>query len=421
MQGHGPPGARYLKALSGVRGRRIVWTNVAFLMLTPLAAAVVVPWYVATHGLSWVEVAACLGLWVAIGLGVTAGYHRLFTHRAWDAPIPVRAALAVLGAAALENSVIAWAAAHRYHHRNVDTDDDPYNPQKGFFYSHMGWILIEGPKHDDLDNVPDLWKDPVCRWQHQHYLAIAVMTNLLITAGLALATGRILGMVVFALLLRIVLTHHLTFLINSAAHMWGRQPWSSGHSARDNWFLSFLTFGEGYHNYHHTFQSDYRNGALWYNWDPTKWLIWTLSRIGLAHRLRRHPVDVRLRRRFEHARSTLDDKLAAASATLDGLRARGRARAEAARLAVQHARDDAGAALAERLVAAEHACEQALAELSAVRENWQRSVADARRIVGSRSMRRRLRRARRGAEEALREWRRVADAYLAACTTPAAA
>ncbi len=421
MQGHGPPGARYLKACSGVRGRRIVWTNVAFLVLTPLAAAVAVPWYVATHGVSWVEVAACLGLWVAIGLGVTAGYHRLFTHRAWDAPAPVRALLAVLGAAALENSVIAWAAAHRFHHRNVDTDDDPYNPQKGFFYSHMGWILVEGPKHDDLDNVPDLWKDPVCRWQHEHYLAIAVVANLLMTAGLAFVTGRVLGMFVFALLLRIVLTHHFTFLINSAAHMWGRQPWSSGHSARDNWFLSFLTFGEGYHNYHHTFQSDYRNGALWYNWDPTKWLIWTLSRIGLARRLRRHPVDVRLRRRFEHARSTLDDKLAAASATLDGLRARGRARAEAARLAVQHARDDAGAALAERLVAAEHACEQALAELSAVRENWQRSVADARRIVGSRSMRRRLRRARRGAEEALREWRRVADAYLAACTAPAAA
>jgi len=416
MRGFSPLSNPKHHAPARVRGRRIVWTNVAFLVSTPVAAAVAVPWYVATHGLSWVEVAACLGLWVAIGLGVTAGYHRLFTHRAWDAPVLVRAALAVLGAAALENSVIAWAAAHRYHHRNVDTDDDPYNPQKGFFYSHMGWILIEGPKHDDLDNVPDLWKDPVCRWQHQHYLAIAVVTNLLITAGLALATGRILGMVVFALLLRIVLTHHLTFLINSAAHMWGRQPWSSGHSARDNWFLSFLTFGEGYHNYHHTFQSDYRNGALWYNWDPTKWLIWMLSRVGLARRLRRHPVDVRLRRRFEHARAMLDDRLAAVSSTLDDLRTRSRATAEAARLAVQHARDDARAGLAERLLAAERTCEEALSELAAVRESWQRSVADARRMVDGRHVRRRLRRARRSAEEALREWRRIGEAYLAECT-----
>ncbi len=421
MRGRGPLTDRQPQASAGVRGRRIVWTNVAFLLLTPVAAAIAVPWYVAVRGLSWVEVTACLGLWVAIGLGVTAGYHRLFTHRAWEAPAPVRVVLALLGAAALENSVIAWAAAHRYHHRHVDTGDDPYNPQEGFFYSHMGWVMVEGPKHNDLDNVPDLWKDPVCRWQHQHYLAIAVATNLLITAGLALVTGRILGMIVFALLLRIVLTHHLTFLINSAAHMWGRQPWSSGHSARDNWLLSFLTFGEGYHNYHHTFQSDYRNGALWYNWDPTKWLIWTLSRVGLASRLRRHPVDVRLRRRFEHARSILDDRLAAASTTLDDLRARGRATAEAARLAVQHARDDASIVLAERLLAAERACEEALAELASVREHWQRSVADARRMVDGRAVRRRLRRARRGAEEALREWRRLGEAYLAACTAPATA
>ncbi len=160
-------------------------------------------------------------MWLVTGLSITAGYHRLFTHRAYAAPAPVRAVFAVIGAAAFENSVISWAAAHRFHHRNVDTDDDPYNAQEGFFYSHMGWVMVEGSKHDDTSNVPDLWKDPILRWQHRHAIAIGTVVNIGSTILLGLITGHMLGMFVFAFLLRIVLTQHFTFLINSAAHMWG--------------------------------------------------------------------------------------------------------------------------------------------------------------------------------------------------------
>ena len=376
-------------------GRKIVWRNAAFLILTPLAAAVAVPWYALTVGISWVDVAALAGTWIAIGLSVTAGYHRLFTHRTYTATAPVRAVFAVLGGAALENSVIAWAAAHRFHHRHVDTDNDPYNPQEGFFHSHMGWVMVEGPKHDDTSNVPDLWDDPICRFQHRHYTALAVGTNLALTAGLGWLTGRWLGMIVIALLLRIVVTHHFTFLINSAAHIWGSRRWSDAHSARDNWLLSFFTFGEGYHNYHHTFQADYRNGAQWYNWDPSKWLIWTLEKLGLASRLKRSPVDVRLSRLFTQARSRVEARLAAAGHTLDDLRARASAAGETARDAV-HA----------RLVATESACEKALADLKAIRAQAHATVRSAGRAARDevRAAERSFAEARRAARRALREF-----------------
>jgi stearoyl-CoA desaturase (delta-9 desaturase) len=234
-------------------------------------------------------------------------------------------------------------------------------------------------------------------------LVISVGVNAALVAALGWLTGNWLGVLVFGLLLRLVLTHHFTFLINSAAHMWGSQPWSTSHSARDSWLLSFFTFGEGYHNYHHTFQSDYRNGALWYNWDPTKWLIWGLSRLGLARRLRRSPVDVTLKKLYDQARATFEERLESASETLEALRVRGR-----------KAGDDARVALAERLLAAEAACDEALAELTRVRQGFQSAVsADARRR-SVRKLKRQLRDARKSAEAALDQWRELGEAYVAA-------
>ncbi len=415
--------------------RPIVWGNVAFLTLLPLATVVAVPWYVLTHGVTWVEIAACLVMWVVTGLSVTAGYHRLFSHRAYDAPAPVRAAFAIIGAAAYENSVISWAAAHRYHHRHVDTDDDPYNAQEGFWYSHMGWVMIEGPKHDDTDNVPDLWKDPILRWQHRHPILIGTVFNLATTVALGLLTGRMLGMFVFALLLRLVMTQHFTFLINSAAHMWGSQPYSSAHSARDNWLLSFFTFGEGYHNYHHSFQADYRNGPRLANWDPSKWLIWTLARLGLASNLRRSPLDVTLSRMFEHARASFEEHLkaagetidawqASAGETIDGWQTSARAHTTAAGAAFRELLASAPPeALRAHILAAEKCCETALEELKAARTGLQAMIAEGASLVARRQLRRRSRAAQRAVHTALEHWRNLGRAYLeqvSAAPAPAA-
>jgi stearoyl-CoA desaturase (delta-9 desaturase) len=398
---------------AGTQRRPIVWGNVAFLTLLPLAVVIAVPWYVLTYGVTWVEIVACVAMWLLTGLSITAGYHRLFTHRAWSAPAPVRAVFAVIGAAAYENSVISWAAAHRFHHRNVDTDEDPYNARKGFFYSHMGWVMIEGPKHDDTSNVPDLWKDPILRWQHRHPIAIGTVFNLGTTILLGLITGHMLGMFVFALLLRLVMTQHFTFLINSAAHMWGSQPYSTAHSARDNWFLSFLSFGEGYHNYHHSFQADYRNGPRLYNWDPSKWLIWLLARVGMASNLRRSPIDVTLGRIFEHARETFNEHLKAAGETIDGWQASAKAHTTAAGEAVlEMIGPGPTQTLRESILAAERRCEEALAELKHARTALQATLADGADFLSRRQLRRRYREAKRSAHEAFEHWRDLGRAYL---------
>ena len=392
--------------------RPIVWGNVAFLTLTPLAAAIAVPWYVLTHGVTWVEIAACIFMWLLTGISITAGYHRLFTHRAYSAPAPVRAVFAILGAATFENSVISWAAAHRFHHRNVDTDDDPYNAQEGFFYSHMGWIMVEGSKHDDTSNVPDLWKDPILRWQHRYPIVIGAAVNIASTVILGLITGHMLGMFVFAFLLRMVLTHHFTFLINSAAHIWGRQPYSTAHSARDNWFLSFLSFGEGYHNYHHSFQADYRNGPRLYNWDPSKWLIWGMDKMGLASGLKRSPLDVTLGKLFEHARGTFEQRLASIGETVDEWQVSFGETVDDWQAATRDQTTAAREVLRGHVVVAEKRCEDALNELKAARAALQAKISEGAGLIGRSRLRRQLREATRSARQALDQWQELGAAYL---------
>ncbi|MDH3816420.1 MAG: fatty acid desaturase, partial [Acidobacteriota bacterium] len=392
--------------------RPIVWGNVAFLTLTPLAAAIAVPWYVLTHGITWVEIAACVFMWLLTGLSITAGYHRLFTHRSYSAPAPVRAFFAILGAATFENSVISWAAAHRFHHRHVDTDNDPYNAQEGFFYSHMGWVMVEGAKHDDTSNVPDLWKDPILRWQHRHAMVIGAVVNIVTTIILGLITGHMLGMFVFAFLLRMVLTHHFTFLINSAAHIWGSQPYSTAHSARDNWFLSFLSFGEGYHNYHHSFQADYRNGPRLYNWDPSKWLIWSLQKMGLATGLKRSPLDVTLGKLFEHARATFEQRLASIGETVDEWQVSFGETVDDWQATTLDQTAAAREALREHVVAAEKRCEEALAELKIARADLQAKISEGAGVIGRSRLRRQLREATRSARHALDTWQELGAAYL---------
>jgi stearoyl-CoA desaturase (delta-9 desaturase) len=208
-------------------------------------------------------------------------------------------------------------------------------------------------------------------------------------------------MFVFAFLLRMVLTHHFTFLINSAAHIWGSQPYSTAHSARDNWFLSFLSFGEGYHNYHHSFQADYRNGPRLYNWDPSKWLIWGMQKVGLASGLKRSPLDVTLGKFFEHARSTFEQRLAAIGETVDDWQASTRDQTAAAR-----------EVLREHVVAAEKRCEEALIELKTARANLQAKISEGAGVIGRSQLRRKLREATRSARHALDTWQALGAAYL---------
>lgn len=220
------------------------------------------------------------------GLSITVGYHRLYSHRCYRTKPIIEMIILFFGAMAGQGSVLRWAFDHRLHHAHVDTDQDPYCINKGFWYAHFLWIL-EKPLQIEARVVPDLMKNPLVQFQHRYIEILMLGTNLLAWLFVGWLTGNYLASFVFALGLRLFIFHHCTWFINSLAHTWGDKPFCQEQSAVNNYLIALLTFGEGYHNYHHTFANDYRNGVRLYHFDPSKWLIWTLSKLKLASHLKK--------------------------------------------------------------------------------------------------------------------------------------
>lgn len=267
------------------------WLGTIVLTSTTLAALVLVPlyaWFFDFGTAAWVSFVV---LAIFNGMSITGGYHRLWAHRAYEAHWTVKLFFMVFGSMTLQNSILVWASGHRTHHRHVDDPEyDPYSIKRGFWFAHMGWMLRRYESGaEDFRNAPDLLKDPIVSFQQKHYIALATGTNILIPFFIGLAAGDVLGVMLLGGLFRLVWCHQTTFFINSLAHIWGRRPYTDENTARDNDFLAIFTYGEGYHNYHHLFQYDYRNGVRWYQLDMTKWLIAGLSAIGLTSNLKRVP------------------------------------------------------------------------------------------------------------------------------------
>jgi stearoyl-CoA desaturase (Delta-9 desaturase) len=267
----------------------INWTNMLLFSITPACAITLVPLYGYFYGYDLYEWLVFVLLMGFCGMSITAGYHRLWSHKAYKAHPALRMVFALGGACALQNDVMHWASDHRRHHQYVDDNErDPYSAGRGFWFSHMGWILREYESgKEDFSNIKDLMQDPIVIWQHKHYLGLVLLTNIALPALLGFLHGDIIASLLLAGLLRLVLSQHVTWFINSVAHIWGRQPYSDKSSARDNPLLALVTYGEGYHNYHHTFQWDYRNGVKWWHFDPTKWLIRACAMVGLTRDLKR--------------------------------------------------------------------------------------------------------------------------------------
>lgn len=270
------------------RGKFNYW-NAIWLLTSPIIAVVGCTLYVIYQGFEWSDLFIFFIFQMLTGLSITAGYHRYYSHRTFECRRWVQLVFLLFGGAAFENSVLVWASNHRFHHRHVDEEGDPYNIQKGFFWAHMGWIFFKDPKERTYDNVPYLLKDKLVMWQHRHYLLLASLVGFGLPALVGWCFGRPLAGFLWGGWLRMVIVHHGTFLINSASHKIGTRPHSTENSARNCWWLAFATFGEAYHNFHHAFASDYRNGLRWYQWDPTKWLIYGLSKAGQTWNLNRTP------------------------------------------------------------------------------------------------------------------------------------
>jgi stearoyl-CoA desaturase (delta-9 desaturase) len=287
------------------------WPAIIMFLMSTVPVVTVFPWYAWNFGFDTFEWICFMALWALNGMSITAGYHRLWAHRSYEASPFLQVFYMLFGAMALQNSVLVWASMHRVHHRHVDdVDDDPYSAQRGLWFSHMGWMLRNYPSGQlDLRNAKDLEANPIVRFQHRFYVPIAVAMNFGVPLVLGWLHGDVWGMLLLAGFLRLVVSHHCTFFINSLAHFWGRRPYTTANSARDNAILALFTYGEGYHNYHHLFQWDYRNGVRWWQWDPTKWLIASCSWLGLTRSLKRVPeFQIRkalLERQFEEAQESL--------------------------------------------------------------------------------------------------------------------
>lgn len=296
------------KKLSKYALPNINWINTLFLALSPFVAVALIVAHFSIEGWSWGAWALFTFFYFATGLSITAGYHRLFSHKAYQASAPVKLFFLLFGAAAFQNSCLKWSSDHRRHHRHVDTDEDPYNINEGFFYAHMGWILLkEKPEYaDNYSNAKDLTSDKLVMFQHKFYLPIAVFIGLILPGLIGYMAGFPLGGLALAGLGRLVFVHHATFFINSLCHKLGSQPYTDKNTARDSFIMALFTYGEGYHNFHHRFQFDYRNGIKWYHFDPSKWLINALEWVGMARNKKRVPLDEILKARFVMAQKNLE-------------------------------------------------------------------------------------------------------------------
>lgn len=276
-----------------MKGKEFNWGPGLFLIIYQCVLLAVLPFYFCLGALHWQTALLAFILFFITGISITAGYHRYFAHKAFKAHRIVETVLLFFGSMSVQGSALRWSNDHRLHHAFVDTDRDPYTITKGFWYAHFSWLL-EKPEPIEPKLVADLMRNKRVAFQHRHAEALMIGTNVFVFLISGWLLGDFLGAFFLVTWLRMFALHHFTWFINSLCHTWGDKPFCQEQTAVNNFILSFLTFGEGYHNYHHTFASDYRNGIRWYHFDPTKWTIWVLAKLKLASGLRRmDPVTIK--------------------------------------------------------------------------------------------------------------------------------
>ncbi|KZS93155.1 hypothetical protein SISNIDRAFT_486077 [Sistotremastrum niveocremeum HHB9708] len=288
----------------------IWWSNAIFFVSVHVAALVGAILRPPSTLPLWIFVLTLL-LWQTANFGITLGYHRLYSHRAYKASLPVRVAFTLMGSSALQGSI------KRY---TDDPVNDPYSASRGLFFSHVGWIFFK-PSYEKMKLIDraDLDRDPVVRFQHRHYVPLALSTSLVLPAAIGWAMGDTIGAFIWSGLVVRLLVWHSTFLVNSFAHWEGKQPYADDMSARGNFLFALVTAGEGNHNFAsqpltlHAFPHDFRAGPFADDFDPSKWVILFLHKLGLAYNLRKvsdkeiHWAKLSMHKKHEHENDSSSD------------------------------------------------------------------------------------------------------------------
>ena len=261
------------------------WVNIAFFAVLHIGALLaLIP-----GTFNWRAVGVAFFLyWVTGGLGITLGFHRLVTHRSFQTPKWLEYFLAFCGTLACQGGPFEWIGMHRFHHLHSDQDLDPHDSNKGFWWSHLGWMIHHAPAQDELSRyIKDISDDPVYQFYQKNMIGIQVALGVL----LLLLGGW--PFVIWGIFVRVVVVYHCTWLVNSATHKFGYRSHESGDNSTNCWWVALLVFGEGWHNNHHAFQYSARHGLRWWEFDLTWLTIRLLQTLGLATNVKLAPVPVK--------------------------------------------------------------------------------------------------------------------------------
>ncbi|KAJ3279611.1 hypothetical protein HK104_001302 [Borealophlyctis nickersoniae] len=287
-----------------VKLNQINWLSTGLLTITPVLAL---------YSLLYIPLTFKTAVWsityyFITGLGITAGHHRYWAHRSYDASKVWQWWMAFASAGAVEGSIKWWSRDHRAHHRWTDTEKDPYSAHRGLLWSHILWMVVKEDKSKrGRADITDLNADPIVQWQHKHYVPVMLFMGFIFPTLVAgLGWGDWKGGYFWAGVTRLVFVHHATFCVNSLAHWLGEASYDDRATPRDHFFTALMTLGEGYHNFHHEFPTDFRNAIRFWQYDPTKWVIWLASLFGLTYNLRTFPANEIQKGRLQMQQKKID-------------------------------------------------------------------------------------------------------------------
>ena len=312
--------------------KNLNFTAIFALIIYPLIIISLGISYIIEHSIGWLEIILLFAGYYMAHLSVGLGLHRLWSHDTYKTNKYVEFVLAVLSAGTLQGPALSWASNHFDHHSYTDTEKDPHTPQKyksrfmGFLWSHMGWMLVGEGSYKSINRVTmvKLGRNKILRWQLKYYWHIAIAMNTVIPAFVGFVFGGT-ALAAYAGFLFIgigrAIQQQITFFVNSLCHFIGTQKYTNGTS-RDIWWLAPVLLGENWHNFHHAFPSDYRNGAQWHQFDVHKWLIYLMSKCGLAWGLKttaKVRVDAKITQTMDQLVTAKKQKVALMQSTLNEL------------------------------------------------------------------------------------------------------